>query len=557
MRLSTDGSTDEEAALETIAAAAAAGITVFDTARAYGDNEALLARALRRCGADGTARVVTKGGMSRAGGGWRPDGRAKAVRTDCEASLAALDGLPIDLYLLHAPDPRTPWSTSVRALARLVDDGLVARVGVSNVTRGQLDEALALAPVSAAQVALSLFDDRAIRGGVVDRCAETGVVLIAHSPLGGPRRAGRLDRNPALSEIARTCEATPAEVALAWLLGLSPVVVAIPGARRPETARSAARASSLVLDERTATTAAGAFREPARDRPSQRRKRAADIVVVMGIPGAGKSGVAEGYAARGYLRLNRDERGGSLRDLAKALDDALASGAGRIVLDNTYLTRASRSYVLEAAQRHGARTRCVWLDTPLAQAQVNLVERLLARFGSLPTPAELREAAKHEPGLLAPTSQMRALRELEPPSTDEGWESVDEVPFERAPPGRRGTPGVLAVAAAVERPGWADAVGEGDGVTPHLVFDWSPVGDDTALRAAAARLTAAVAGPVETALCPHPAGPPTCWCRPPLPGLALAFARARQVDLSRSLVVGTGPAHRTLAAALGARYVSV
>ena len=112
MRLSTDGSTDEETALETIAAAAAAGVTVFDTARAYGNNEALLARALRRCGPDRTARIVTKGGMSRAGGGWQPDGRAKAVRADCEASLVALDGLPIDLYLVHAPDPRTPCRTS-------------------------------------------------------------------------------------------------------------------------------------------------------------------------------------------------------------------------------------------------------------------------------------------------------------------------------------------------------------------------------------------------------------------------------------------------------------
>ena len=80
MRLSTDADRDEERAFETIAAAAEAGITVFDTARAYGDNEDLLARALRRAGADATARIVTKGGMSRAGGGWIPDGRAKAIR---------------------------------------------------------------------------------------------------------------------------------------------------------------------------------------------------------------------------------------------------------------------------------------------------------------------------------------------------------------------------------------------------------------------------------------------------------------------------------------------
>ena len=83
--------------------------------------------------------------MTSAAGAWVPDGRAKAIRADCEASLVALDGLPIDLYLLHAPDLRTPWRTSLRALARLVDDGLVRRIGLANVNRRQLDEALELA----------------------------------------------------------------------------------------------------------------------------------------------------------------------------------------------------------------------------------------------------------------------------------------------------------------------------------------------------------------------------------------------------------------------------
>ena len=75
------------------------------------------------------------------------------------------------------------------------------------------------------------------------------------------------------------------------------------------------------------------------------------------------------------------------RDLAEALEEELSSQAVRIVLDNTYLTRAARSYVVEAAHRHGARARCIWLDTPLAQAQVNLVDRLLDRFQSSHTGA--------------------------------------------------------------------------------------------------------------------------------------------------------------------------
>src|SRR3954452_24052772 len=246
MRLSTDEDRDEERALATIAAAIAAGFTVFDTARSYGDNERLLARALR--GVEG-ARLVTKGGMSRAGGAWIPDGRAKAIRADCEARLEALDGLPIDLYLLHTPDPRTPWRTSVRALARLVDEGLVQRVGVANVNLRLLDEALELAPIAAVQVPLSPFDIAALRGGVVERCAERGIALMAHSPLGGPRRAGRVARHEALVAVANARAATPAQVTLAWLLSLSRDVVAIPGARRPETARSAAGAARIVLSE--------------------------------------------------------------------------------------------------------------------------------------------------------------------------------------------------------------------------------------------------------------------------------------------------------------------
>jgi aryl-alcohol dehydrogenase-like predicted oxidoreductase/predicted kinase len=556
MRLSTDEDRDEERALSTIAAAVEAGITVFDTARSYGrgeaevgHNERLLARALR----GRRARIVTKGGMARTGGAWVPDGRARTIRADCEASLEALDGLAIHLYLVHAPDPRTPWRTTVRALARVVDDGLVERVGVCNVTRGQLDEALDLAPIAAVQVALSAFDDRAVRGGVVERCDELGIALVAHSPLGGPRRAGRLDRREELTRVADAHEATPAEVALAWLLGLSPVVVAIPGARRPETARSSARAAGLELDpdERELLDRALGGLRPA---TAARRAHRDGEVVVMGIPGAGKSRIAEGYAARGHERLNRDELGGSLRDIAAALDDVLAAGATRVVLDNTYLTRAARSHVIEIAARHGLPARCVWLDTPLAQAQVNLVERLLDHFGSLPTPEELKQEARRVPGLHTPTTQMRTLRELEPTEPGEGFADVERVPFERTP--TEGAPGVLVAAAALTRPGWERIVAEADPEAPHLVFDWRPGGAVDDLDAAAGLLANVVTGPVERAVCPHPGGPPTCWCRPPLPGLPLAFARAHGVHPACSTLVGTSPAHRTLATTLGASYAS-
>jgi hypothetical protein len=247
-----------------------------------------------------------------------------------------------------------------------------------------------------------------------------------------------------------------------------------------------------------------------------------------------------------------------MRAIAAALDDALAAGDGRVVLDNTYLSRASRSHVVEAAARHQARTRCLWLDTPLAQAQVNLVLRLLDRVGSLPSPERLRELARREPGILSPTSQMRALRELEPPTLDEGFAEVDRLPFTRsASEAGRTRPGVFVSAAALREPGWKDALRQSDPDAPHLVFDWLPEGAPDALGGLVATVAGEVPGPVEGAVCPHGAGPPVCWCRPPLPGLMLEFARAHAVDPARSVLIGSRTAHRTLATTLGARFVPV
>ena len=250
----------------------------------------------------------------------------------------------------------------------------------------------------------------------------------------------------------------------------------------------------------------------------------------MGIPGAGKSLVADEYAARGYVRLNRDERGGSAaRARRRARRPSSSSGARRIVLDNTYLTRAARSHVIETANRHGLPARCVWLDTPLAQAQVNLVERMLDLFGALPTPDELRRLARRHPGVLAPTSQMRDVPRARASGGRRGLRRRGSRSRSRAvrPRTAGGRRRVRRGRGARAAPAGSSALAQGDLHAPHLLFDWSPGGTPEALAPDLARLAAAIDGPVQSvALCPHPGGPPTCWCRPPLPGLPLAFARA-------------------------------
>jgi hypothetical protein len=241
--------------------------------------------------------------------------------------------------------------------------------------------------------------------------------------------------------------------------------------------------------------------------------------------------------------------------MATALDEMLAAGGRRVVLDNTYLTRAARSHVVETARRHGVSARCVWIDTPLAQAQVNLVERLLDRFSRLPTPEEIEALARSEPGVMAPTRQMRALRELETPSEDEGFAALERVEFTREPAGAGTGTGVFVAASLLRDPNWRRIIAAGAPAAPHLVFDWRPGGGPDELARAVAELKAVVSGPVEGALCRHPGGPPTCWCRPPLPGLPLEFARRHGLDPARSLLLGTSTAHRTLATTLGARAV--
>src|SRR5262245_11427054 len=199
MRLSTDRDRDEAGAVAVLHAALDAGVTVLDTADAYcrdeteiGHNERLIARALSTWQGDRSRiAVATKGGMTRPGGRWEPDGRARHLRAACERSRDALGVDRIALYQLHVPDPRTPLLTSVRALAALNADGLVGAVGLCNVTVGQIEVARQTIEVAAVQVELSVWNDAAILSGVAAYCVEHGLRLLAHRPLGGRRSAAR------------------------------------------------------------------------------------------------------------------------------------------------------------------------------------------------------------------------------------------------------------------------------------------------------------------------------------------------------------------------------
>jgi len=569
MRLSTEPAGEplahEARARATIEAALASGITRFDTARAYatnerdeGHNERLLASVLG--GRRGAVEVVTKCGMSRADGGWTPDGRASRVLADAEASAEALGGPP-DLLLLHAPDPRVAIATSVRALAKAKEAGLAKAVGISNVTRKQLAEALEHAPIEAVEVALGAYDDLPIRSGVAALCLERGIRILAHAPLGGPKRAPKLARDHELAPVAfRHPGLGAAGVVLAYLLAVHPAFTLVVGARRPETLTKIAAAGHARLDELDLVAldarfpVLGALRRPPVGKSTE---GAAEIVLMMGIPGAGKSRAAEALVARGYERLNRDSLGGTLRGIAKRLDDGLIAGGTRFVLDNTYVTRATRNDVLRVAQRHGGSVRCVYFDTSVADAQINAVLRMIDRFGHVPAPRELAELGKRDAAAIGPTAIFRMTRDLEPPASDEGFASIEVVPFVREPRARSGR-GAIAINTTVVAPARVDAlVAEAPAAAAVLLFAWLPGAAAAATAQAEERareIAAATGRIVESAVCPHPAGPPICWCRPPLPGLFLAFAHRHGVDARATTMIAASTADRAMAKALEATF---
>ena len=248
---------DVERGTRAVQAAVAAGITLFDTADSYGPtgdmgvNERALIAALRQCpGALDRVLIATKGGHTRGPAAtWWVDGSPAHLAAAARASAQrlGLDALP--LYQHHRPDVRVPFEESMGALRQLVDEGVVVRVGVSNVDVAQLDIALRVVgdPLVSVQNEYSVL----VRSSepVLRRCEEHGLAFLAWGPLGGMRAAkGLAGAAASVAAVAERHGVSPQRVALAWLLSLSPVIIPIPGASRPESVRDSAAAVDLVLD---------------------------------------------------------------------------------------------------------------------------------------------------------------------------------------------------------------------------------------------------------------------------------------------------------------------
>jgi pyridoxine 4-dehydrogenase len=229
MRITGDGiwgpPDDPEEAKRLLRRVVERGVDLIDTADSYGPevSENLIAEALHPY-PDGLV-IATKGGLRRSGPGqWPRDARPERLKECCEASLRRLKLERIDLYQLHSPDNRVPLEESMGALKELKEEGKIRHVGVSNVSVEELERARRVVEVVTVQNRFNLEDRHS--EDVLDVCESEGLGFIPWFPLATGRLAeegGPLDR------VARDHDATAAQIALAWLLARSPVMLPIPG----------------------------------------------------------------------------------------------------------------------------------------------------------------------------------------------------------------------------------------------------------------------------------------------------------------------------------------
>ncbi|MDQ3357059.1 MAG: aldo/keto reductase [Actinomycetota bacterium] len=227
------------AAREMLREAVRLGVDLIDTAHAYGRSEDLIAEALHPY-PEGLL-IATKGGLRRGG---NPDGRPERLRADCEDSLRRLRLETIDLWQLHRIDPEVPLEEQFGAIRELRDEGKIRFVGVSEVSVEELRRARQLIEIATVQNRFNLAERAA--EDVLRACEADGLGFLPWAPIG---MGDVLDSMDALASAAARHGATQAQMALAWLLHRSPVVLPIPGTGSPEHLRENLGAALIELSE--------------------------------------------------------------------------------------------------------------------------------------------------------------------------------------------------------------------------------------------------------------------------------------------------------------------
>jgi aryl-alcohol dehydrogenase-like predicted oxidoreductase len=262
MTFDQTGTQPRQQLLDTVTAALDAGVTLFDTADAYGpgdekgagaqgENERLIASILDELGVRDRVLLATKGGHVRTeGGAWDLDSSAEHLHRAVDDSLARLGVEQLFLWQHHRPDPKVPYDEVIGTMKEIADSGKVAHLGLSNADPDQIRAAKAVLGDALVSVQNQFSPKFRSSRPEIDVCEELGLAFLPWSPLGGLSDAKELaDKHPAFAEIATERGVSAQQVALAWELAQSPCVIPIPGAKRPSSITDSAAAAEIELTD--------------------------------------------------------------------------------------------------------------------------------------------------------------------------------------------------------------------------------------------------------------------------------------------------------------------
>jgi HAD superfamily hydrolase (TIGR01662 family) len=293
-----------------------------------------------------------------------------------------------------------------------------------------------------------------------------------------------------------------------------------------------------------------------------------DVAMIVGYPAAGKSSLAKQYTDKGYTYLNRDKVGGKILDLVPMLEASLKKGEN-VILDNTFPTIESRKAFIECAKQHNATITCDWLNTSIEDAQFNACMRMMDRKGKLLSAEDLK--SEKSPNLFPPVVLFKYKKQFEKPTIGEGFDLVAKREFERIFPKSWTGKAILLdydgtlrdTISGAKWPCHPDDVkilpNRREVLDKYIKLGYMLLGvsnqsgiakDNPVEKDAIAcfeRTNNLLGLSIEYAYCPHRVPPISCFCRKPMPGMAVQFFHKYRLDPTKCIMVGDVTSDKTFA----------
>ena len=293
-----------------------------------------------------------------------------------------------------------------------------------------------------------------------------------------------------------------------------------------------------------------------------------DVVMIVGYPAAGKSSLAGEYRKKKYVILNRDSAGGKVIDLIAQMRSSLSNGYD-VLLDNTFPTVESRKPFIDCAAEFDAKVVCEWLNTSIEDAQFNACMRMMDRKGKILSAQEMKE--EKSPNLFPPVVLFKYKKEFQKPTVDEGFDKVNKIAFERTFPKDWTGKAILLdydgtlrdtksgakwpchpddveilpnrkeiLNSYVEQGYMLLGVSNQSGIAKN-----NPIEKDAI--ACFERTNDLLGHDIEYSYCPHRVPPISCFCRKPMPGMAVQFFHKYKLDPKQCIMVGDVTSDKTFA----------